>query len=256
MNVAGSGYRIRGPLQLANNEVQVWRVELDLLASAEPHWLSLLLPDEQDRAHRFRFDRHRRRFATTRGVLRTLLGGYLNVDPRSVRFRYSDKQKPALDEAFAKGHLRFNVSHSEETALLAFTRGREIGVDVERVRQDSDVEAIAKSFFSESERETLASLPGSEKQAAFFRCWTRKEAFIKAIGEGMSLPLHQFDVSLAPGQPAELLATRPDPEDKRRWSVWTLDAGEGFAAALVVAGQDKDLRVVTALVSSVLEAVP
>jgi 4'-phosphopantetheinyl transferase len=256
MDVAGSGFRIRVPLQLADDEVQVWRVELDVLAPSEPHWLSLLAPDEQDRARRFRFDRHRRRFATTRGVLRTLLGSYLNAEPRSVRFRYSDKQKPALDAAFAQGCLQFNVSHSEELALLAFTRAREIGVDVERVRENSNIEGIAKHFFSESEREALASLPASEKQAAFYRCWTRKEAFIKAIGEGMSLPLHQFDVSLAPGQPAELLATRPDPEEKKRWSVWTLDAGAEFAAALVVEDKDKDLRVVTALVSSVLEAVP
>jgi 4'-phosphopantetheinyl transferase len=254
MAVADSGFRIRVPLQLADDEVHVWRVELDVLTPSAPHWLSLLSPEEQDRAHRFRFDRHRRRFATTRGVLRTLLGSYLNTDPRSVRFRYSDKQKPALDEAFAQGHLEFNVSHSEETALLAFTLDREIGVDVERVRQDSDVEAIAKHFFSESERGTLASLPASEKHAAFYRCWTRKEAFIKAKGEGLSMPLAQFDVSLAPCQRAELLATRPDPEEKKRWSVWTLDAGPEYAAALVVEG--KDLRVVTALLSSVLEAVP
>jgi len=255
MAVAGSGFRIRVPLQLADDEVQVWRVEMDVLAPSEPHWFGLLSPDEQERARRFRFDRHRRRFATTRGVLRTLLGSYLTVDPRSVRFRYSDKQKPALDETLPQGNLQFNVSHSEELALIAFTRSREIGVDVERVQPDSDVESTAKHFFSDSEREMLASLPASERHAAFFRCWTRKEAFIKAIGEGMSMPLAQFDVSLAPGQPAELLATRPDPKEKQRWSMWTLDAGPEYAAALVVEGKNKDMRVTTALVSSVLEAV-
>jgi 4'-phosphopantetheinyl transferase len=228
--------RTPGPLQLGGQEVQVWRLELDTVPSDGWSWENLLSADERERAGRFHFARDRRRFTAARGLLRTLLGGYLQADPGELRFRYSHKGKPALDGKHQESGLCFNVSHSDEVALLAFARAGELGVDVERVRQDCEVQEIAQRFFSSAEQKALAALPAAQQYRAFFNCWTRKEAFVKAKGGGLSLPLDQFDVSLAPGEPAELLATRPDPAEKQRWSLWALDAGEEYAAALIVAG--------------------
>lgn len=245
---------LRAPLHLTEAEVHVWRAGLDGLASFEPHWLSLLSPDEQDRAKSFRFPAPQRRFVITRGLLRGLLGSYLNIDPRAVCLRRLDKGKPVLDGQPANGALQFNVSHSENVALLAFSLGHEVGVDVELVCRNAGIEDLAQRFFSESEKACLATLPPQQKHQAFFHCWTRKEAFIKAVGLGLSLPLHQFDVSLAPDQPAQLLATRPDPKERERWSLWTIDAGPEYAAALAVRGTN--LRVVTRDVSAIMEPGP
>ena len=127
--------------------------------------------------------------------------------------------------------VRFNVTHSGGIALLAFTRGREIGVDVEQVRHDFDPGAIARRYFSAHEQNQLADLPAEEKVDAFFRCWTRKEAYIKATGDGLSLPLSQFDVSLVPGETNALLATRPDESEAASWLLREVPAGPGYVAA-------------------------
>lgn len=236
-------------LQLAQDEVQVWRSEIVALARYEPHCMSMLSPDEQERASGFRFPEPRLRFVATRGLLRSLLGSYLCKGPRAIRFRYSDRGKPALDGQTCQ--LHFNVSHSENVVLLAFSLGREVGVDVEYMRRNVEIEDLARRFLSESERAGLAELAPEQRRQAFFHCWTRKEAFIKAVGQGLALPLHQFDVSL--DQSARLLATRPDPTEKDRWSLWAIEAGPEYAAALAARGTD--LRPVTRDINSVLETV-
>jgi 4'-phosphopantetheinyl transferase len=224
-------------LTLSSAEVHVWRARLDLDAwCVEPlhHHLSA---DELQRAARFHFPRDRRRYTVARGVLRHILGRYLRRPPSELRFRYSAYGKPALADAFADAEVRFNVSHSHEMALFAVTSGREVGVDIEYLGREIRGEEIAERFFSAHERANLRALPAEMRHQAFFNCWTRKEAYIKAHGEGLSLPLDQFDVSLAPGEPAALLATRSDPQEALRWSLQTLTPGPSYVAALAVEGR-------------------
>ncbi|HEX2191395.1 MAG TPA: 4'-phosphopantetheinyl transferase superfamily protein [Longimicrobiaceae bacterium] len=222
--------------RLADGEVHVWAAPLDPPAEAIGRYASLLAPDERARAERFRFERDRRRFGVARGVLRVLLGRYLGTDPRRVAFHYLSHGKPALGGELAGDGLRFNVSHSGEMALYAFSRGRELGVDVEEVRPMEDGLQIAERFFSQAEVAAFRALPAEVRDEAFFNCWTRKEAYIKAVGEGLSFPLHVFDVSLAPGEPACLLASR-DPREAERWSLRGLpDPAPGYRAALVAEG--------------------
>ena len=236
MNITDSGFRIEAPLALPESEVQLWRVDLEAIRADESRWQEALSSDELKRASRFHFPRDRQRFIASRALLRTILAGYLATDPGGLSFSYSKKEKPSLGPAHASD-ITFNVTHSGGIALFAFTRQREIGVDVEQVRRDFDMEAIARRFFSVPEQEQLAALPAEERVDAFFRCWTRKEAYIKATGDGLSLPLHQFDVSLGAGEPNALLATRPDGSEAGRWLLREVPGGSGYIAALCVRGQ-------------------
>lgn len=225
-------------LDLADQEVHVWRAVLDAPASRLADFAQMLSDDERRRAARFHFERDRAHFIAGRGMLRALLGRYLGAPPASLRFRYGAHGKPELDvPPGADAAFRFNVSHAHGLALYAFTRGRALGVDVERIRDDIEHEAIAERFFSLTEREALRAQPASLRHIAFFACWTRKEAYIKARGEGLSLPLDQFDVSLAPGEPARLLCVANAPHEVARWSLHELHPGPGYAGALMAEGQ-------------------
>jgi 4'-phosphopantetheinyl transferase len=227
---------------LPGDEVHVWRARLDAPPERVRRLLDLLAPDERVRAGRFHFRRDEDRFVVARGLLRTILGGYLNSGPERLRFEYGAQGKPALAPEHNPAGLRFNVSHSEGVALYAVTRGREVGVDVERVSARVECEEIAGRFFSPREVARLRALPEALREAAFFDCWTRKEAYIKARGEGLSLPLDGFDVSLAPGEPAALLANRLDPAEVSRWSLRELRPWPGFAAAVAVEGRGWRLK--------------
>src|SRR5689334_19989736 len=180
-------------LTLSNGEVHVWRAPLEQPDALQEMFLRSLAEDERARASRFHFEKHRRRFVVARGYLRTLLARYLDVQPDEVRFAYGHYGKPSVDHAHG---LRFNMSHSHEVAVYAFVQEQEIGVDVEYIKTDFATEDIARKFFSKQEADALMSLPKDEQGRAFFRCWTRKEAYIKAIGSGLSHPLNEFDVSL------------------------------------------------------------
>ncbi|MGC1374201.1 MAG: 4'-phosphopantetheinyl transferase superfamily protein, partial [Candidatus Sulfotelmatobacter sp.] len=180
MNIAGSDVEIAPAIELPGNEVHLWRIDFDAVRSEEARWQKILSPDETARASRFHFVVDRQRFTISRGVLRTILAGYLATDAKSLDFVYSSKEKPSLSAAYSREGLMFNISHSGSVGLLAFTREREIGVDVEQVRSDFEVDAIARRFFSAHEQEQLAVLPDQERFEAFFRCCTRKEAYIKA----------------------------------------------------------------------------
>jgi len=225
-------------LVLGCDEVHVWRATLDQTPSQIQSFLHNLAADEQARAERFYFEKDREHFIAARGVLRAILGGYLNRPPECLSFCYNSHGKPALAGESDGDAIRFSVSHSYGVALYAVTRGREVGIDIERIRFDLEVAEIAERFFSRREVAMLRTLPSEVQRQAFFRCWTRKEAYIKARGEGLSLPLDQFDVSLAPGEPAAVLGTQPDPSEASRWSLQELAAGPGYEAALAVEGQD------------------
>lgn len=238
MNTKKAGFRIESPQTLGKDEVQLWRLNLERAADIVEQWSSILREDEQARAARFHFDKDRRCFSATRITLRQILGAYLNIDPKVLTFTYSEKEKPSLAGAEASSGIEFNVSHSGTLSLLAFSRKRLVGVDVELIRRDFDTAAIARRFFSEAEQKALAALPEENRKEAFFLCWTRKESYLKAIGTGMSLPLHQFDVSIAPGHHNALLATRPDPLERTRWSMRDVAVPAGYAAALCISGTD------------------
>ena len=242
MNVADGDFHIRQPLALPEDEVQVWRVDLEAIRGDESRWQAVLSSDESARASRFHSPADRQRYVATRALLRTILAGYLETDPKCVSFAYSQKKKPSLAPAHVGNGVTFNISHSGGIALLAFARKREIGIDVEQVRYDFDVEAIARRFFSAREQEQLAAFPKEKQFDSFFRCWTRKEAYIKATGDGLSLPLHQFDVSIAPENGDALLSTRPDNSEAALWSLREISGGTGYVAALCVRGRGWQLK--------------
>ena len=175
-------------------------------------------------------------------MLRTILGSYEKIEPARLRFCYSPYGKPYLAAENNHGNLRFNISHADAIALFAIARGRELGVDIERIRPHVADEGIAERFFSSKEVSCLRALPAALQTEAFFNCWTRKEAYIKARGEGLSLPLDKFDVSLAPGEQATLLETRIDPSEVSRWRLLELKPGSEFTAALAVEGRDWRLK--------------
>jgi 4'-phosphopantetheinyl transferase len=214
------------------DEVHVWCASLLWPARHIQQIRLLLTPDEQARADRFYFEEHRQRFIAGRGILRKLLGHYLNLKPETLRFAYSSYGKPTLAAPEASS-LQFNVSHSADLALYAVTQRRQIGVDIEHVRPVTDIQQIVERFFSPQEQVEWLRLPVEQQEIGFFNCWTRKEAYIKAKGQGLSLPLEQFDVSLTPGQPVKLLADRHD-QDIANWSLETLEPGPGYTGALVV----------------------
>lgn len=227
---------------LRADEVHVWRAPLTHEDDRLERLRGTLAPNECERAARFHFERDRRHFIAARGILREILGRYLALPPGSLRFVYTAYGKPHLADERMGASLRFNVSHSGELALYAISRGRELGVDIEQVRTDIEHRQIAAQFFSRQEVAALSALPEGLQQEAFFLCWTRKEAYIKGIGEGLSLPLDSFDVSLTPGAPASLLAVRGDATEAARWTLRALEPGAGYHAALVAEGHGWHLK--------------
>ena len=242
MNITDSNFLIEAPLTLPADEVHLWRVNLAAIGANESRWQAVLSDDERSRAARFHFPTDRQNFVAARALLRMILAGYLATDPNLLTFAYSKKEKPCLGPEHAGSEVNFNLTHSGGVALFAFTRHREVGIDVEQVRRDFDVEAIARRFFSTHEQHQLAGLPNDTRFAAFFRCWTRKEAYIKATGEGLSLPLHQFDVSIVPEDHDALLSTRPDDAEAALWSLREVPAGPGYVAALCGRGREWRLK--------------
>jgi 4'-phosphopantetheinyl transferase len=223
-------------LALAPGEVHVWRLALDQPDAVLAHFRDHLEAPELERAGRFHFEIHRNQFIVGRGGLRRVLARYLDVKPAEIRFVYGTHGKPEL----AEERLRFNVSHSHGVALFAVAADREVGVDVEHIRADFATEDIAQRFFSRGEVATFNALPKTEQVAAFFRCWTRKEAYIKAIGRGLSEPLDAFDVTLAQGEAAALLHAQG--QDVSRWSMFDIDAGPEYSGALLVEAPVSQIR--------------
>jgi 4'-phosphopantetheinyl transferase len=225
-------------LTLGPDEVHLWHAVLDEQAaeSLKP----ILSDDEISRANRFHFTKDRNHFIVGRGLLRKLVAAYLGMDSAGLRFSYGEKGKPSLQERDAA--INFNLAHSRGMAIYAFSRGRELGVDIEFIKEDLEAEKIAKRFFSPCEIQALQAVPAELRTHAFFNCWTRKEAYIKARGEGLSMPLDEFDVSLSPGEPAALLRNYKDTGEVSRWSMQSIAAAEGYVAALVVEGHNWRLK--------------
>jgi 4'-phosphopantetheinyl transferase len=223
-------------------DVHVWRVDLNQPPAIIERCRQLLSVDEQARADRFHFECDRQHFIVARGFLRAMLASYLEIDARAVQFSYAPHGKPELANSSSQPQsLNFNLAHSGDFALYAFTRVGDVGVDLEHIRRDFTSDDIARRFFSSNEVGCLSRLPADVRHEAFFNCWTRKEAFLKAKGIGLSLPLDQFDVTLAPAEPAALLITRWDETEATRWSLKAIDVGPGYVAAVAVAGYDWEL---------------
>ncbi len=229
-------------VRLSANEVHVWRASLQQPATTIHTLEQMLAGEERARAARYLFEKDRSRFIVARGVLRILLGRYLETEPGQVQFSSHPYGKSALAFPTREPPLKFNVSHSHDFALYAFAYAREVGIDIEYMRAGIDYEQLARVCFSPFERAVLQSLPLDMKQQAFFNCWTRKEAYIKARGMGLSLALDLFDVSMKPGEPAVLLNSREDPRETTRWEFRELPASPGYVSALAVEGHEWHLR--------------
>ena len=219
-------------LELMTDEIHVWYASLDQPVATFQRLTQTLSMNERTRAKRFHFKQDKKRFIVGRGILRTILGCYLRIEPSRLQFCYGENGKPALANTLGKGAIHFNLSHSDGLALYFFSQDREIGVDIERVHDIDDIEQIARCFFSVRENVMFRALPKSKKKEAFFNCWTRKEAYIKAIGDGLTCPLNQFDVTLTPGEPACLLEIKGDKQVASRWSICELSPAPGYKAAL------------------------
>jgi 4'-phosphopantetheinyl transferase len=221
---------------LGPKDVHVWLASLGQPSAVNTYLRKLLSRDEQAKADRYHFERDRQHFTVARGRLRELLSRYLGTDPAELRFAYSEYGKPRLEPE--PSSFNFNLAHSGGFALYAFTAIGEIGVDLEFIRPEFTGDEIARRFFSPSEVACLSKLADEMRARAFFDCWARKEAVIKAKGLGLSLGLDQFDVALTPGQPAALLRTRWDETEASRWSLRAVDVGPDFAAALALEADD------------------
>ena len=220
---------------LSDDEIHVWCVELD--AAGEVAELAAgLSAEESERASGLLTGTHQRRFVVARGMLRQLLGLYLDQDPGAVAFSRGAHGKPFLQ----KGGLHFNVSHTHELALYAIARNREVGIDVEWPRPQVAHEQIAARFFSLEEQEALAQVPDEARRAAFYNIWTRKEAYVKARGDGIAAGLGTFAVSL--GAEAALLRSDEGRDELERWKLMALEPATGYVAALCGAGVDWRMR--------------
>jgi 4'-phosphopantetheinyl transferase len=232
-----SGFSWRRPprsLALPQNEVHVWCASLDLDPVDLEDLRATLTSDERARAARFHFPKDQQHFVTARGTLRMILARYLDRAPAQLEFCYGPFGKPELAPSLDAAGIRFNLSHSQGLALYAVTRHYEIGVDLEGVRANFAWEEIASRYFAPQEVEALRLVPAPSRAGAYLNCWTRKEAFVKARGEGLSLPLDQFEVSVTPGEPARLLRITGDPQEASQWSFQQLEPAPGFVAAIAV----------------------
>jgi len=218
----------------SRDQVHLWKVWLTYAGPELQFLEQILASDEQARADRFHFERDRRRFIAARGQMRMILAGYVGVSARALIFSYGARGKPFLREPLEAEALKFNLSHSGELALLAVTRDRDIGVDLEEVRFLDDDESIAERFFSPRENAALRAVRQPERLEAFFSCWTLKEAYVKATGDGLARPTNSFDVSC---EPAHLLGVEGGSQEVSRWSLVKLAPEPGYVGALAVEGQ-------------------
>lgn len=219
---------------LLSDAIHIWHANLELSSTQISHLQTILSMEESQRAARFKFSYLRQRFIAAKGILRILLGKYLNQSPKNIIFSYGSHGKPELDyELFSTSSIHFNQSDSKTFALYAFTKSNPIGVDIECIRTDIEALSLAERFFSANETITLKNQPPEQQIAAFFRIWTRKEAFIKAIGEGLSFPLDEFEVNLDE-ESAKLLTIRANARAAAQWTLLTLQPNTGYVGAVAV----------------------
>jgi len=233
------------PIDLPADAVHIWRVDLRVSPDCAERFTATLAPDERARAARFRFPEHRERFIAAHGALRDILSRYLDLPADQLTFSITPHGKPTLaapDHAW----LQFNLSHSGALALIAVARDRPIGIDVEHLIPPDNFPRLVEQFFSANENAAFRALPESKRAAAFFAGWTRKEAYVKALGTGVSLPLDHFDVTMDPDAPARLLADRRHPHHVATWSLHTFTPAQNYVATLAVATPHPTLTFLTA----------
>jgi len=224
--------------QLTEGTIHVWRATLDAPRPIMDQLAKVLSHDERERVGRFVFERHRLRFTVGRACLRILLGDYLKQAPRGLEFVYGSHGKPALRSSQTTRNIRFNLAHSHGIVLYAFALNREVGIEVEHWHTMEDGPGIARRFFAPEEIRELDTIPPDRWQEGFFRCWTRKEAYIKARGEGLTIPLSAFSMTVQPGDRLALRRSAEHPEDISRWSVEELQPAELSSGAIVAEGSD------------------
>ncbi len=221
---------------LPEDELHVWQADLRKSPDEIAGLIEILSGDEKQRAGRLRVQQRKQRFIAARGILRLILSRYLNSEPADMRFIYNDHGKPGIDCELVTSRLEFNLSHTGDLGFIAVCSGRRIGVDVETIGAGDAYEKIPERFFSSGEVDTLRSLPEEQQRSAFYACWTRKEAYRKARGQGIALPLNDFTVSLKPGEPAALLQSSLDTEEVSQWTIVDINLGPGYRAAVAVEG--------------------
>ena len=230
----------RGLPAAERKEVDIWTVRLVATHDCVDDLFLTLSNDEKIRARAFQFEKHRQSFIIARGLLRAILAWYIELPAERVSFQYGRQGKPELCTMFEQ-NLRFNIAHSEGCVIFAFARGCEVGVDVELVRELPDLELVAEQFFAPVERADLLSVPPEKRAEAFFNCWTRKEAYLKATGTGLSVPLSGFRVSLIPGRPATFV-TLPDNFEISQWSLFHLVPMDRYIGAVAIPSRFYDLE--------------
>ena len=218
---------IKPPGRLQPGEIQIWQAFNEVAEQDYSKLKELLSSDEIERASRFRFERHRMQYVIGRSLLRILIAAYLQEDAGAIRFHHTSKGKPELLSADNAAGLHFNMAHSGRIILFGFIRNQKIGIDIEEIRKDIEIDEISERFFSPSERTYLASLPLSLRYDEFFRCWTRKEALLKATGEGLSVGLSSFSVF----SNSDKDSCRVQIGDSDRWLIQDVDVGIGYAGA-------------------------
>lgn len=225
---------------LPDTEAHVWHADLGMPPNQVDPFYGLLDREEQDRASRFRIRILRDEFVLSHAFLRLVLGKYLEIDPRDVALRATQNGKPELSEG---GDLRFNLSHTQGAAAVALVRHQSVGVDVERIREDTEAMELAERFFSAAEVDWLRSQPPSETVPSFFTCWTAKEAYMKACGTGLAAPLAKFTVIPRAGHETLQLELMDGQEQSSTWSIWQLHLGADLRGALAIRNGKPDLRV-------------
>ncbi|NET55757.1 MAG: 4'-phosphopantetheinyl transferase superfamily protein [Symploca sp. SIO2E6] len=228
-------------LVLSEEDVHIWRAKLDLPVVQIQQLAQTLSTDEQQRADKFYFEKDKKHFIAGRGFLRVILARYLDLEPAQLKFAYSSRGKPTLANITPGGTVDFNLSHSRGMALYAVTRNRQIGIDLEYIRSVSDVDQLAKRFFSPRESAVISSLSPEQKQEEFFKAWTGKEAYLKATGDGLA-GLEEVEIFLNPGKPAALLNIQGDQQAASNWCLYPLAVAPGYLAAVAVKGHDWYLR--------------
>jgi 4'-phosphopantetheinyl transferase len=227
--------------ELSRQGVHVWRASLECESVRLKMFAQTLSDDERSRAQRFLFERDRNSFIAARGILRDLLARYSGCTPLDIEFVYGANGKPALSHRRSASPVSFNLSHSHKVAVLAVTQKNEIGIDVERIQPERASQEIAKRYFSREEVKELLSLPVDQRAEGFFLCWTRKEAYVKALGEGLRFPLDCFRVSVSPGQPAQLYG-----DADAHWSIEAFDPSFNsetrYVGAVVTKGKDSSVE--------------